>query len=311
MKENRRSFVYLTLGPLIGLNILAWLIVSEMAKPKILEVSFFDVGQGDAIFIVTPQDHQILIDGGPDFSVLEKLGQEMAFYDRSIDLMVLSHPEHDHIAGLIEVLKRYKVANILWTGVLRDTAEFQEWEGVIEKERETEKAKIYITKASQKITCAGSLPAQRVIVEILFPFENLEGRIIKNSNNTSIVTKLVFNNNTFLFTGDAYISVEKKLLENDIILDSDVLKVGHHGSKTSSSEEFLKEVSPEIAIISAGKDNSYGHPHPEILARLNKYDINVLRTDLIGDIKIISDGLNLKTINLNPQQDEKDSRPER
>ena len=273
------------LGVLFGLNILAWWAVYNLSQPRLLEVTFFDVGQGDAIFIVAPQSHQILIDGGPSSIILEKLAKEMPFWDRTIDLIILTHPERDHLAGLLEVLKRYKVENILWTGVVRDTAEYKEWQKLIEEEG----AKISLTPDVKRLTTSG------VVLEILHPFESLEGKVFKDSNNTSIVAKLIFGENSFLFTGDIYKSVEKELVE----LDSDVLKVAHHGSKTSSSEEFIAEVSPEIAVIPVGKNNNYGHPHQEVLEILSRYGINILRTDKDGDIKIISNGDNFKLITNN------------
>ena len=113
---------FVILGVLFGLNVLAWVAVYDLSQSQLLEIVFFDVGQGDAIFIETPQGHQILIDGGPDSTVLERLGDEVPFWDRTIDLIILTHPEQDHVSGLIDVLKRYKVENILWTGVLKDTS---------------------------------------------------------------------------------------------------------------------------------------------------------------------------------------------
>ncbi|MEK9134944.1 MAG: ComEC/Rec2 family competence protein [Patescibacteria group bacterium] len=265
------------LAVLFLVNLFAWLGVYDSNKHKFLEVNFFDVGQGDSIFIETPQRQQILIDGGPSSAILEKLRKEMPFWDRTIDLIILSHPEKDHMSGLLDVLKRYKVENILWTGVVRDTAEYKEWERLIKEEG----AKIIIAHADQRLSLS-----ERLSLLVLSPFENLEGKVFKDSNNTSIVAKLTFGENSFLFTGDITKSVEKELIS----IDSDVLKVSHHGSKTSSGDEFIKEVSPEIAVISAGKNNSYGHPHQEVLDVLNKYDINILRTDINGDIKIISNG---------------------
>ena len=289
--KGAKNFIHFILGLLFFLNILAWIAVYDLTRPQFLEVSFFDVGQGDAIFIETPQRHQILIDGGPDSKILEKLGENLPFWDRTIDLIILTHPEADHLAGLLEVLKRYKVENILWTGVLRDTAEFKEWQGLIEEEKIKEGTKIKIAQAGQKIICSGCLLEQ--YVEILSPLENLEGKEFKDSNNTSIIGRLVFGENSFLFTGDIYKSVEKKLIENGANIHSDVLKISHHGSKTSSTEEFIKEVSPEIAVISVGK-NKYGHPYQETLETLTKYGIKILRTDLDSDIKIICDSQSLK-----------------
>ncbi|MFQ6084404.1 MAG: ComEC/Rec2 family competence protein [Candidatus Aminicenantia bacterium] len=311
MDRNTKNPVFWILIILFFLNIFAWLVVFDLNKTQFLEVNFFDVGQGDAIFIETPKSHQILIDGGPGPAILEKLGKEMLFWDRTIDLVILTHPEHDHIAGLIEVLKRYRVENILWTGVKRDTSEYQEWVRLIEKEQ----AKIFIARAGQKICMRTAQPSPEftphrtrsgagargmrmrlceLYFDILYPFENLEGQEVKNSNNTSVIAKLVFDENSFLFTGDAYKSVERKLVDREVYLQSDVLKVGHHGSKTSTAEEFLEEVVPEAVVVSVGKENRYGHPHPEVLEVLAKYDIRVLRTDEQSDIKIISDGNNLK-----------------
>ena len=278
----KKNLIFIILGTLFCFNILAWIGLWQVNQPY-LEVTFFDVGQGDAIFIETPQGHQILIDSGPGSAVLEKLGTEMPFYDRTIDLIVLTHPEYDHYSGFIEVLKRYKVENILWTGVLRNTAEFREWQKLIEEE----KANIYIAWSGQKIKCLKP-SFKQFSLDILFPFESLEGLEVNGANNTSVVTRLTYGNNSFLFTGDISKKIERELVDKGI--DSDVLKVSHHGSKTSSAQEFIKEVSPEIAVIQCGKDNKYGHPSQETLDILEKYGINILRTDLDGDIKIISNG---------------------
>lgn len=283
MKLQRKS-VFLILGVLVFSNIYAWTVVYELTKSQPLEVVFFDVGQGDSIFIETPKGYQILIDGGPSSVVLEKLGNEMPFWDRTIDLVVLTHPEHDHIAGLIEVLKRYEVDYILWTGILRDTGEHEEWERLI-KEKDI---KVKIAEIGQRII------TPKVFFEVLHPFESLEGKEVKNPNNSSIVFRLVFGNNSFLFTGDLYKSIEKEIVNRGLEIEVDVLKVGHHGSKTSSAEEFLEKANPEVAVISSGKDNTYGHPHQEVLETLNKYGITVLRTDTEGDIKIISNGKNIE-----------------
>jgi len=289
-KKNQKLILFI-LGILFFFNILAWIVVFDLSKPQFLEVHFFDVGQGDAIFIETPSRNQILIDGGPSSVILEKLGKEMPFWDRTIDLIILTHPERDHMAGLIDILEKYKVENILWTGVIKNTAEFKKWQKLIQKEG----AKIFIAKTGQKII------SPRTVLKILYPFESLEGQRFKNSNNTSIVSKLEFNKISFLFTGDIYQSVERKLISEYSCLNSckfasfnsNILKVAHHGSKTSSSDKFLEKILPKIAIIQVGK-NKYGHPHQEVLERLENFGINVLRTDKEGDITIFSDGKNYK-----------------
>ncbi|MFH1423951.1 MAG: ComEC/Rec2 family competence protein [Candidatus Nealsonbacteria bacterium] len=284
----QKNFVFIVLGVLIGLNVLAWIGVFQLSHAN-LEVTFFDVGQGDAIFIETPEGHQILIDGGLSSVILEKLGNEMPFWDRTLDLIVLTHPDFDHIAGLIEVLKRYEVQNILWTGVLCETAECQEWQKLIAAEG----ANIYLAQTGLRIS-GGRTSSGRYDLNILYPFESLEGREVSNTNNTSIVARLVYGENSFLFTGDAYQSVERELVKGGAEVDSDVLKVGHHGSKNSNSQEFIGAVSPSVAVISAGKDNKYGHPHAETLAILENYGTSILRTDLNGDIKILCNSQSLK-----------------
>ena len=281
---------YILIG-LVLCNIIAGLILWDLTKIQSIEVNFFNVGQGDSIFIQTPQNHQILIDGGPsDKIILKKLSQSMPQWDRTIDLIILTHPEHDHIAGLIEVLKAYKVENIMWTGIKRDTGEYIEWQRLIEKEG----ANIIIAKAGQKIF-SGPGP-EHYEINVIYPFENLENQEVKSVNNTSVIARLTFGKNSFLFTGDAFKSIENKLVENGVYLDSDVLKVGHHGSKTSSAREFIGRVSPEIAVIQCGRNNRYGHPYPETLATFEKFDVKILRTDVDGDIKIISNGSDLKVI---------------
>lgn len=277
----KKSVSYV-LAFLFLLNIFAWFTVFDLREARFLGVTFFDVGQGDAILIETPGRNQILIDGGPDSAILEKLNESLPFWDRTIDLLVLTHPDSDHVTGLIHVLNNYKVENILWTGVVKEDAVFEKWQELIEKEN----TRIFIAKAGQKIIAPGT------DAEILFPFESLEGELVKDANNLSAILKLDFGEISFLFTGDVYESTERKLVEKGIDIGSDILKVGHHGSKTSTCEEFVREVLPEVAVISAGKDNNYGHPHEETLDTLAKYDITIFRTDLQGDIKIISDGKN-------------------
>lgn len=283
--KNRTSLVFITV--LLFFNVFVWQIVYDLSGKQYLKVVFFDVGQGDAIFIETPADKQILIDGGSDSTVLEKLGKEMSFYDKTLDLVILTHPEKDHMAGLLEVLKRYRIKNILWTGVVRDTAEWQEWINLIQEEG----AEIKIAKAGDRIVLQRENPV--IVIDVLNPEENLEGKELEDSNNTSIVLSLTVGYKSFLFTGDIDSSIEKKLDQEQI--DIDILKISHHGSKYSTSEDFLGKTSPEAAVIMVG-ENNYGHPAPEVLQRLENFGITTFNTKEDGDIKFISDGSNLKTI---------------
>jgi competence protein ComEC len=276
-KVKNKKIVWVVLGVLVCLSVVAWVVVWELDKGGDLEVVFFDVGQGDSIFIETKDGFQVLIDGGPGLAVLEKLGQETPFYDRTIDLVILTHPDRDHLFGLLEALKRYQVKNILWNGVVKDTAEWKEWNRLVQEEG----AKILIAEAGQKIDIS-----QDIYIEILYPFESLEGLEVKDSNDTSIVAQLVFKDNSFLFTGDISRKIEKKLVDEYQEFSSLILKIAHHGSKTSTSLEFLEMVSPETAVISVG-DNQWGHPHPEVLSILEQFGIQVLTTQDYGDVKFI------------------------
>ena len=288
-------FLKLVLGCFVFLDIFILVFIWGSERRKGLEVIFFDVGQGDSIFIETKDKFQVLIDGGPDLVVLEKLAKEMPFYDRTIDLIILTHPDHDHIFGLLEVLKRYRIENILWTGVVKDSTEWREWKKLIENEG----AELLIAEAGQKIILEGfdSSKEQGPYILVLHPFENLEGRKFKYYNDTSVVAKLVFRDISFLFTGDISKKIEKKLIEKTEErtegISSSVLKVAHHGSKFSSSEEFLESVAPEIAIISVG-ENNYNQPDSGVLANLEKFDIKALITKEEGDIKVFSDGKNFQ-----------------
>lgn len=249
--------------------------------PKELEVDFLDVGQGDAILIKSPFGQNILIDGGPDSSVIEELGKNLPFWDKRIDLMVLTHPHDDHVTGLIEVIKRYSVKKILYTGVVHDAPNYLAW---LEEIRER-KIPLIIIDRPQKIVLGDDC-----YLEIISPRKSLLGRETDNLNNSSIVAKLVYRQTKFLLAGDVEIEVEKELLAGGVDLTAQVLKTGHHGSDTSSSEGFLETVSPKIAIIEVGKDNDFGHPSLRILKRLERVGTKILRTDLDGTVKLVSDG---------------------
>jgi len=266
------------LGALFIITIVVWGFVFRDARESdSVEVNVYDVGQGDGIFIETGNGKQILIDGGPDLTIAEKLGKEMPFYDRYIDLVILTHPEYDHINGLIEVIKRYEIGAIITNGVIRETNQYKEWIRIIEEKD----IPIYIAQLGGEIDFGNNIK-----MDILYPFENMAGMSISNTNNSSIVGKLVYEDFEVLLTGDIEKSVERKLVNSNINLKSDILKVPHHGSKTSSTEEFLKAVNALTAIIQAGKDNKYGHPHQEVLERLAS--VLILNTGQDGDIEILT-----------------------
>jgi competence protein ComEC len=289
-----RKYILIFAGFLLVLNFFCWKEVFALAQPRYLLVDFLSVGQGDSAFIQTPEDHQILIDGGPDASVLSKLAYLMPPWDRTIDLIILSHPESDHMQGLLDVLQRYKVGYILWSGVKKTAAEYDAWMNVLAYQKSMG-AKIIIAEAGQEISAPGG-PAsggKAVLIDILYPLQSLEGKELKNTSNDScVVSKVIFGKDSFLFTGDISSVAEKELVNAGANLKADILKVAHHGSKYSTSDLFLAAVKPSAAVIEVGK-NTYGHPTPEVLQRLANVGARVLRTDQKGDITVISNGNNL------------------
>lgn len=251
-----------------------------------LEVDFLDVGQGDGILIKTPYNQNILIDGGPDNSVVREISENLPFWNTSIDLMVLTHPHDDHVSGLIEVLKRYEVKKILATGVIHTTPNYLEWLNLI-KEKNIPFLK---PEDRQEIGLGDELKLQ-----ILYPRRSFYSQQAEDLNNTSIVLRLAYRQNAILFMGDAGIDIEKELLAEGLDIRSDVIKIGHHGSEYSSTEDFLEKVKPEIAVIEVGKNN-YGHPSLRVVRRIERIGAKILRTDKDSTIKIVSDGRNIKQL---------------
>ncbi len=247
---------------------------------SLIEVNFFDVGEGDSIMIKLPGNIQVLIDGGPSGSVVEQIAKEMPFFDKEIELIILTHPDKDHITGLFDVLENFKVNKVLMPqmqGVMAEKDLYLNFQNAVKEEG----SEVIFAKEGQKISFSNNTQ-----MFIFWPAENFQSSA---SNDYSVVSKLSFGEIDFLFTGDIPKKIEYQLLAKNFDLQSEILKVAHHGSKYSSDEYFLKAVSPNIAIISVG-ENSYGHPSPEVLDNFQKYDIMIYQTDKKGDLKIISDG---------------------
>ncbi|MBI5037780.1 MAG: MBL fold metallo-hydrolase [Candidatus Kerfeldbacteria bacterium] len=256
--------------------LIAFLFVTQLQqRPAGVRVTFFDIGQGDSALIQTSAGSTILIDGGPDRTILEKLGAALPFYEHSIDLMILTHPHADHLNGLLAVLERYEVKNILYTDVAYDAPQYDEWL----QRLESVSSKKLIAHAGQTFTF------DEVQLEVLYPLSDMSGQSIDDINESSIVARLSYQNNSILFTGDAGVPTEQVLLNAGVELESDILKVGHHGSDTSSSIVFINAVSPAIAVISLG-NNTFGHPKASVLKRLEYVGAAVKRTDQLSDIVI-------------------------
>jgi competence protein ComEC len=279
----KRSSIYIAILAFLGCGcLITWQAVFYFtARAEGLSVTIFDVGQGDAIFLEFPDGKQILIDGGPDKRVLEKLGRAIPFWDRTIDMVVLTHPHQDHITGLLGVLTRYDADHILESGVAYGTAEQVEWQRILKQSH----TPIIIARAGQRIVLG-----YNAYLDVVFPVDDMQGVSLKNVHDAMVVIRLTYGRTTMMLTGDAERNVEYKILGSGMAVESNILKIGHHGSKTSSSEQFLLSVHPSLAIISSGRNNNYGHPHQEIIDRLGDFGIPVLRTDIDGDIRFISDG---------------------
>ena len=249
--------------------------------------TMLDVGQGDALFIESPTGIQILVDGGPPNKILGKLQQVMSPFDRNIDAIIITNPDQDHIAGLLDVLKIYKIGVVLESGTWNDSKIYQN----LENEIRNKKIPNLLAKRGMMIDLGGDAK-----LEILFPDRSV---FDWPTNDGSIVAKLSYKGNNFMLTGDATFKTENLILKDNNLanLKSDFLKVGHHGSRYSSSLEFIKAVSPKIALISVGKNNKYGHPSPEVLGALARLGVKIFRTDEIGTIIIKCDKMDRCTIN--------------
>ncbi len=269
--------------PLLIIAILVWAVAFTMPDDK-LHVSILDIGQGDAILIQTPNHQNILIDGGLDPQKINlELGKKLPFWDRTIDLMVSTQPQADHVTGLVEVLQRYKVKQVIESGVPYDSSIYREWFKLVKDKG----IKHDIAQAGQEIDLGNGIK-----MEVLNPpVVHFEGTSDDVDNN-GVVLRLSWGELSFLFTADIRQEAEFELVGQRASLRSTVLKVAHHGSKTSTMPQFLAAVDPEIAVISVGADNRFGHPSPEVVERLKQRlgEDKVYRTDKDGTIEFITDG---------------------
>lgn len=248
-----------------------------------LHVFFLDVGQGDATFIQTPTGRQILIDGGRyPSTLLDELGRYMPYWDRTIDVVIATHPDEDHIAGLIEVVDRYQVGRLLTNSLESGGIPAFEMLLASTKDRGTAVSAAQVGEILES--------GDGVRLEVLHPDAGFHS---DSQNEASVVTRLTYGRLAIILAGDAEKDAETELLRSELPLTAVVLKAGHHGANTSSGEAFLQAVRPQIIVISVGEDNSYGHPHSAMLDRAAAIGATVLRTDELGTIEMMSDGLQM------------------
>jgi competence protein ComEC len=249
------------------------------ASPQKLRVSFLDIGQGDSILIQTPSGHTMIIDGGPTDAVLARVGEQMNYFDRDIDAIIATHPDSDHVTGLIPILEKYDVKHIITSGEESETGVFKD----VEEHMQDEHADMHIGNVGDVIDFQDGVTAT-----ILHPYI---GEHFKDTNSASVSIVLAYGDETFLLTGDLPSDKEPLLLSSDLLPKKiTVYKAGHHGSKYSSGEQLLTYIKPEYAVISAGANNKYGHPNPEAIERLQKYSKEILSTIARGTISFLTDG---------------------
>jgi len=243
------------------------------------KIHFLAVGQGDAILVQTPEGHEVLIDGGASRTVLRSVAAQQSWFDREIDLVVATHADTDHVGGLVDVLDHYQVDLILQTQAKSESPAAVAFTAAVEQES----AVVVAARAGQVLQVGAS-----TTIEVLAPKTSTENW---QTNVASIVLKITYGETEILLTGDAPMSVEEYLVgAYGAHLRADILKLGHHGSKTSTSGLFLDTVRPQYAIVSAGIDNQYGHPHQDVMQRVFARDITTFHTGIDGTVTFYSDG---------------------
>ena len=283
---DQRHKILLTLALILAA--LGLLVIVQTQSLGKLRLVFCDVGQGDGMLLITPSGKDIVGDGGPGTKIVDCLGENLPFWDRTIEMVVLTHPQKDHMEGLLSVLSRYKVKMIATTGVENETELFKAWQTAIKAEG----ARIYTPKAGDRLVL-DSVRGQTSSMDVLWPTsEKLEiwklaG--LSELNKSSVVLRLEMDGFCAYLTSD----IPNEILVGLIDRSCQVLKISHHGSKTGTNQEILDSIDPKVAIIQVGK-NSFGHPHKEVLEMLGSKGVKIYRNDINGVIELKSDGDNYK-----------------
>lgn len=267
----------------VAAALLLMVIASQRSDGR-LHLWVLDVGQGDAILLRTPTGRTALIDGGPGATpLLNSVDERIPFWQRDLDLLVLTHPHADHLMGLIEVVQRRRVDQVVQTAFTATSATETEWQRQL-KERAVP---VYYAQRGDEIRFEGE---EEVSLRVLNPVSADAAKEDEDVNDASLVLQLTYGRHSILLTGDVQAEAESEILRREgKELDADVLKVGHHGSGTSSTPQFLDAVSPRLAVISVGAGNRFGHPASQTLDALEEARAQVYRTDLDGTVEIIAD----------------------
>lgn len=289
----KSNIKWLLLLGLFALGFILWNVMLSKNEEGILTFAVLDIGQGDSLFIKSPTGKQILIDGGPGNNLSREIGKVLSWYDRSVDMIVVTNPDSDHYEGFIKFLDKYKVGKVLEPGTTNSYPAYE----VLENKIKAKNIEKILARRGQIIDIGGG-----AYLQVYFPDRNVEQ---VSPNTGSIVMKLIFGETEVMLQGDSTSNIEEYLLNIDgDALKADILKVGHHGSKTSTIEEYVKAVSPKFAVISSGTENSYGHPHKETLETLEKLNVPTYDTCNNGMLFFKSDGKEFKFLNKNPKKPE-------
>lgn len=258
----------------------------SVANQDKLRAIFMDIGQGDATLLRFPNGQIMLVDCGPDAGILSALGRNLTWNQREIDYLIVTHAHADHFGGCIDVLARFRVHTIYYSGYDGDgSALLRDWYRAVDQEQKNDGANYSIVTAPNLVQVGSST------IQFLYPDHNVAlephvpGESGVDTNDTSVVVKISYGTQDILLTGDMEAPLEQYLVKKEAgRLAAEILKAGHHGSRSSSSEEFLRMVQPQDVVISSGFGNSYGHPHRSILYRLAELGAVAWRTDTGGDI---------------------------
>lgn len=290
---------------LVALMVFALFVTVTRWPDQNLHLIFCDVGQGDAV-LITYQFEQLLIDGGPESSrALDCLQQHIPWWDKNLELLIATHPDADHIGGLDVILQAYDVSRTVWNGEMKDTAVFDRFYRSLQKEKNKGGVVELVDSnnslhLSAPVTLAVLSPREQVTISAGRNTPSSETTLqdtiqpmtaVKSDTNTrSIAIKLTYHNVVTLLMADVSQEVEKSLCTSSLLGDATILKVAHHGSKSSTSECFLERTTPEISILSVGKKNKYGHPSPEVIKKLVSSGSQIIRTDEVGTIELVTNG---------------------
>jgi competence protein ComEC len=263
-------------------TVLIWLAVAALPDGK-LHVTFLDVGEGDAVWLETPSGQQVLINGGPSpVQMTAHLGRRMPFWDRTLDLVVLTDPRDEHLVGLLPILERYRVTHVVQGAQACNTPACARWRALLQERG----IAVQPSAAGTRIDLGGGL-----ILTVLHPIgEPLTGADSDVASD-SLVLRVDYGQTCFLLAGGVEQGAEAAILARGEHVRCDVLQVGDHGSQQATSPIFLEAVHPALAVISCGEGNRAGHPAQETVERLTEYGATVVRTDLYGSVEVISDGV--------------------